>query len=62
MSDKLLEAVAVVFYVGIALFSLYYGLQATTFEPKPACSVAEISPDFSHQDREKCRQIRGHKL
>ena len=62
MSDKLLEAIAVAFYVGIALFSLYYGLQATTFESKPACGVAEISPDFSHQDREKCRQIRGHKL
>ena len=26
------------------------------------CDVAEISPDFSQQDREKCRMIRGHKL
>lgn len=28
----------------------------------PPCDVAEISPDFSQQDREKCRMIRGHKL
>lgn len=26
------------------------------------CDVAEISPDFSPQDREKCRMIRGHRL
>jgi hypothetical protein len=26
------------------------------------CDVAEISPDFSPSDREKCRMIRGHKL
>jgi hypothetical protein len=31
-------------------------------EKKLACDVAEISPDFSPADREKCRQIRGHKL
>jgi hypothetical protein len=28
----------------------------------PPCDVAEISPDFSPADREKCRMIRGHKL
>lgn len=31
-------------------------------EKKLDCDVAEISPDFSQADREKCRQIRGHKL
>ena len=31
-------------------------------EKKLACDVAEISPDFSAADREKCRQIRSHKL
>lgn len=34
----------------------------TPKEKKLACDVAEISPDFSAADREKCRQIRGHKL
>ena len=26
------------------------------------CTVAEISPDFSAEDRARCRQMRGHKL
>jgi hypothetical protein len=34
----------------------------TPKEKKLACDVAEISPDFSQADREKCRQIRSHKL
>lgn len=28
----------------------------------PPCELAEISPDFSPQDRQKCRMIRGHRL
>lgn len=28
----------------------------------PPCELAEISPDFSPADREKCRMIRGHRL
>ena len=62
MTAKIAKAIAVAFYIAIGLFSLYYGYLAITFEPRPACGVAEISPDFSHQDREKCRQLRGHKL
>ena len=34
----------------------------TPKEKKLACDVAEISPDFSQADKEKCRRIRGHKL
>ena len=34
----------------------------TPKKKKLACDVAEISPDFSQADREKCRQIRSHKL
>ena len=34
----------------------------TPKEKKLACDVAEISPDFSQADKEKCRQIRSHKL
>lgn len=26
------------------------------------CTVAEISPDVTPAERERCRQIRGHKL
>jgi hypothetical protein len=62
MSDRLLEIAAVVFYICVGLFSLYYGYLAITFEPKPACGVAEISPDIDTKQKEQCRQIRGHKL
>jgi hypothetical protein len=56
------EIVAVAFYIAIALFSLYYGTKVVSDEPQLMCGVAEISPDFSAADRERCRQIRGHKL
>ena len=59
---KLPEIVAVAFYVAIALFSLYYGAKVVINEPQIMCGVAEISPDFSAADRERCRQMRGHKL
>ena len=59
---KLPEAIAVAFYVAIALFSLYYATKAITNEPRLMCGVAEISPDFSAADRARCRQLRGHKL
>jgi hypothetical protein len=39
---------------------------ALALEAKPKaqlnCAVAEISPDYSYADRQKCRLIRGHKL
>jgi hypothetical protein len=56
------EIVAIAFYVAIALFSLYFSSRVINAEPSLACGVAEISPDFSAEDRKKCRQIRGHKL
>jgi hypothetical protein len=59
---KLLESLAVAFYITIAMFSLYYGAKVISKEPQIMCGVAEISPDFSAADRIRCRQIRGHKL
>ena len=59
---KLTEAVAIAFYICVAAFAIYYGNKIISEEPQIMCGVAEISPDFSTQDREKCRQIRGHKL
>ena len=56
------EIVAVAFYFAIAVFSLYYGVRVISEEPQLMCGVAEISPDFSAADRERCRQMRGHKL
>lgn len=59
---KWAEALAVAFYLCIALGSLYMYVKVADMEPKLPCGVAEISPDFSHAQREQCRQLRGHKL
>lgn len=56
------EIAAVAFYVAIALFSLYYGAKVISNEPQIMCGVAEISPDFDNKHRERCRQMRGHRL
>jgi hypothetical protein len=64
---KLSERLAVAFYVVVGLISVYYMyLAMKTPLPQPGrdrlCSVAEISPDITPAERERCRQIRGHKL
>lgn len=59
---KLLEILAVSFYIAVGIFSVYHGMKAVTKYQEIMCGVAEISPDFHQQDRQKCRQIRGHKL
>jgi hypothetical protein len=48
----------------VAIISLHYLMQLDNVPAKPRniCSVAEISPDVTQQERERCRQIRGHKL
>lgn len=62
MNIKIAKAIGIAFYICIGLFSLYYAYLAITFEPRPACGVAEISPDIDTKQKEQCRQIRGHKL
>jgi hypothetical protein len=52
-------------YVAIVgMLCIYMAVLAIEARPKAElnCSVAEISPDFSHADREKCRLIRSRKL
>ena len=48
----------------VAIISLHYLMQLDRVPDKPRniCSVAEISPDVTPAERERCRQIRGHKL
>ena len=59
-----MKTLVIVYYwlVGIIAFGAF--LYALSHPPKPQipCSVAEISPDFSTQDRQHCRMARGHKL
>lgn len=52
-------------YVSIVgMLCIYMAVLAIEARPKTElnCTVAEISPDFSHADREKCRLIRSRKL
>jgi len=52
-------------YVSIVgMLCIYMAVLAIEAKPKTElnCTVAEISPDFSHADREKCRLIRSRKL
>ena len=51
-----------VFVVG--MLALYMALLGIDAKPKAElnCATAEINPDYSHADRQKCRMIRGHKL
>ena len=64
---KLGEFAAVVFYVVVGLISVYC-MWVVMHMPLPQpgrdrlCSVAEISPDITPAERERCRQARGHKL
>lgn len=62
--DLIYDILKVVFgAVAIALICLpFLPTGEAPKEKKLSCDVAEISPDFSQADKEKCRQIRGHKL
>ena len=63
--DTLPETLAVIWYAIIACASLVIVI-LIALQPPPTyrniCGVAEISPDVTLQERERCRQIRGHKL
>jgi hypothetical protein len=62
-SKKTLSAIVLAYYGIIALLSAYFAwLVLSNVSPKLPCAVSEISPDFSHADREKCRLMRNHKL
>jgi len=57
----ILKVVFAAVAIGLVLMPFLPNSEAPK-EKKLACDVAEISPDFSAADREKCRQIRSHKL
>jgi hypothetical protein len=48
----------------VAVISVHFLLQLDRAPERPRniCSVAEISPDVTKEERERCRKIRGHKL
>ena len=59
---KYASYLAILYYAAIAAFSVFWMLSAINAKPAMPCAVAEISPDFSQQDREKCRILRTRKL
>ena len=62
---KPLEAGAVAFAMCVALFSVYSGyavLSKPMPAPRPLCGVAEISPDFTPEERKNCREMRRRSL
>ena len=58
---KVAEIAILVFTFICGGLAIYWGIKAHNVVRMP-CSVSEISPDFSQQDREKCRVMRGHRL
>jgi hypothetical protein len=59
---KYASYLAILYYAAIAAFSVFWMLSAINAKPALPCAVSEISPDFSQQDREKCRILRTRKL
>ncbi len=61
---KPLEAAAVGFYIVVAMFTLYFLIKVNVNPPvrHNICTIAEISPDITPEERKRCQQMRGHKL
>ena len=60
-----LEKYAIFLYLIPAWVLLLYCLVRVNVDPPVrhnVCTVAEISPDVTPAERERCRLIRGHKL
>jgi len=59
---KVAEKLIIVFWFISGALTIYWMIKAHNKPVRLPCEVAEISPDFSNEDRQKCRIIRGHKL
>ena len=59
---KLIEMAILAYAFTCAGLAVYWSIKVSNQPARIPCQVAEISPDFSQQDREKCRIMRGHKL
>jgi len=60
---KVAEITILIFVFICSAFTIYWSIKAQDRGFRQShCAFSEISPDFNYQDREKCRQMRGHKL
>jgi len=58
------ELASYVYVSIVAMLCLYMAALALEARPKSElnCTTAEINPDYSHADRQKCRLIKANKL
>lgn len=63
--SNLAKTLAMIFYFCIGVFSVFFFVKVLQTEkqsrPLP-CTVSEISPDVTPEEREKCRLLRTHKI
>ena len=60
-----MKSLAIGFYIVVAVISFGFMWYAITTPPPVrhnVCTIAEISPDITPEERKRCREIRGHKL
>jgi hypothetical protein len=62
--NKALNALVFAHIAGVVFFTGTVVCLLAKYPPKPhrLCAVAEISPDFTPEERERCRLVRGRKL
>lgn len=63
--NKFFRVLTFIHLVMVVVFTIVMLYFLTHYPPPPQprlCAVAEISPDISPEERERCRLIRGHKL
>ena len=56
------HALIYIYLAIVACSSLYFASMVSNAPTRLPCQVSEISPDFSTEQREACRQMRRHKL
>jgi hypothetical protein len=62
---KIAECLVFIHVAIVAVITLFFLFLAITTDPPVRhniCTIAEISPDITPEERKRCRQIRGHKL
>ena len=58
------ELLVYVYVAVMAMLFMYMAVLAIEAKPKSQlnCGIAEVSPDYTHADRQKCRLIRANRI
>ena len=62
--EKLKEYLVYLYLIPMWAMLIYFMVKVNVDPPvrHNVCTVAEISPDVTPEERKRCRDIRGHKL